>query len=93
MSTSIFIAKREEVIQRNLLAQVGMDKYVKPGVLMLTLWYQRKFLVSSTLEGVFEESQDHPSLPRSAMPGDVIHLDGKFFLITPTGFEEFTPNP
>jgi hypothetical protein len=92
MSTSIFIATQEEVIQRNLLAQVGMDEYLKPGLLMLTMWYQRKFLVSSSLEGAFEESQDHPSLLRSAMAGDIIHL-GKFFLITPTGFEEFTPNP
>lgn len=93
MSTSIFIARKEEAVQRNLLAQVGLDKYVKPSVLMMTMWYQRKFLISSTLEGAFTECQDNPALPRSAMPGDVIHLEGKFYLITSTGFEEFTPNP
>jgi len=93
MSTSIFIATQDEVVHRNLLAQVGLSDYVKPGVLMLTMWYQRKFLVSSSLTGAFTESQGHPSLTRSAMAGDIIHLDGKFFLIRPTGFEEFTPNP
>jgi len=93
MSTSIFLVKQEEVVQRNLLAQVGMAKYVKPGVLMMTMWYQHKFLTSSTLEGAFTECQDNPALSRSAMPGDIIHLDDKFYIITTTGFEEFTPNP
>ena len=93
MSTSIFIAKEDTVIQRNLLAQVNMDKFVKPSLLMLTLWYQRKFLCSSTLEGAFDECQDNPNLTRSAMPGDIIHLEGKFYLIVSTGFEEFQPTP
>lgn len=86
MTASIFIATQQEVVERNL-----QGKYVKPGLLMLTMWYMRKFMSSSDLEGVFDESQNNRFLPRSAMPGDVIHLDGKFFLITQTGFEEFTP--
>lgn len=87
---TVLIARETVVVERNLLAQVGVGKFVKPSHSSLTMWYDRQFLESTTLEDAFAEAQELQSL-RSAMPGDILQMGETYHLILPVGFEEFTP--
>jgi hypothetical protein len=102
MAQSIYIAKQDIVVQRNLLAGVGTHgmKFVKPDNLMLMMWYEEYQLLGLKLSEAFEEAHELEGLHRSPCTGDIIcqtirEEDGeythKYFLITSTGYEEFVP--
>lgn len=88
---TIFLAKNETLVQRNLLGQINGTGSHTPSQLSLTMWYERYFLKAKTLEEAWSEAQDDPRFFRSAMIGDVIQLGEQYYLIAGQGFEEFTP--